>query len=100
MSKKVKMKFRDPCVESVCKKLVLRSNVGIKKYGVTLDKERRSGIKDVYDYLNDMSEELMDAVLYTEAAIDAMDAERHRYEETIDRLNDEIHKLTVGQTYS
>ena len=62
------MTFRDPVVERVCDKFVLRSDVGYKKYGQTLDSERTTGVKDLAAYLNDVQEELMDALLYIEAA--------------------------------
>ena len=45
-----------------------RSDVGYAKYGQTLDKERRSKVKDLAEYLNDVQEELMDAILYIQAA--------------------------------
>jgi hypothetical protein len=64
--------FRDPVVEKVVDKFVDRSNVGYKKYGVTLDDERRKKIKDLADYLNDVQEELMDAILYLQAARDEL----------------------------
>ena len=62
------MKFRDPVVERVCDKFVTRSDVGYKKYGQTLDNERKTGVKDLAAYLNDVQEELMDAILYIQAA--------------------------------
>tara|TARA_B110000914_G_scaffold196631_1_gene185992 strand:+ start:373 stop:666 length:294 start_codon:yes stop_codon:yes gene_type:complete len=60
--------FRDPVVERVVDRLVERSNVGFEKYGRTLDSERTEGYKDLLGYLNDIQEELMDAVLYMQAA--------------------------------
>tara|TARA_R100000458_G_C8233483_1_gene214492 strand:+ start:625 stop:912 length:288 start_codon:yes stop_codon:yes gene_type:complete len=66
--KEKKIKFRDPVVERVCDKFVERSDVGFKKYKQTLDTERRTGIKDLAGYLNDVQEELMDAILYIQAA--------------------------------
>ena len=60
--------FRDPVVYHVCEKFIKRSNVGFEKYGQTLHAERTSGVKDLAAYLNDMQEELMDAVLYIQAA--------------------------------
>ena len=63
-----KIKFRDPVVERVVDKFVSRSDVGYKKYGKTLDSERTGGHKDLLGYLNDIQEELMDAVLYIQAA--------------------------------
>jgi len=62
------MNFRDPVVERVCDKFVTRSDVGYKKYGQTLDNERKTGVKDLAAYLNDVQEELMDAILYIQAA--------------------------------
>ena len=60
--------FRDPVVQRVCDKFVSRSDVGYKKYGKTLHDERTGGHKDLLGYLNDVQEELMDAVLYIQAA--------------------------------
>mgnify|MGYP001601039534 CR=1 FL=1 len=60
--------FRDPVVKNVVDKFVERSNVGYKKYGSTLDDERRLKMKGLTKYLNDIQEELMDAVLYIQTA--------------------------------
>tara|TARA_R110001583_G_scaffold65866_4_gene189996 strand:- start:185 stop:454 length:270 start_codon:yes stop_codon:yes gene_type:complete len=60
--------FRDPVVERVVDKFVQRSDLGFEKYGRTLHDERTGGHKDLLDYLNDVQEELMDAVLYIQAA--------------------------------
>ena len=60
--------FRDPVVRKVCDKFVQRSDVGYEKYGDTLDDERRLKMKGLTKYLNDIQEELMDAVLYIQAA--------------------------------
>tara|TARA_Y100001938_G_scaffold53267_1_gene74481 strand:- start:927 stop:1262 length:336 start_codon:yes stop_codon:yes gene_type:complete len=60
--------FRDPVVKNVVDKFVSRSNVGYEKYGSTLDDERRFKMKGLQKYLNDIQEELMDAVLYIQAA--------------------------------
>ena len=60
--------FRDPVVKHVVDKFVNRSNVGYDKYGRTLDDERKGKHKDLLGYLNDIQEELMDAVLYIQAA--------------------------------
>ena len=64
--------FRDPVVRSVVDKFVDRSNVGYAKYGSTLDDERRLKMKGLQKYLNDIQEELMDAVLYIQAARDEL----------------------------
>ena len=60
--------FRDPVVKNVVDKFVDRSDVGFEKYGSTLDDERRLKMKGLAKYLNDVQEELMDAILYIQAA--------------------------------
>ena len=60
--------FRDPVVKNVVDKFVERSNVGYEKYNNTLDDERRLKMKNLQGYLNDIQEELMDAILYIQAA--------------------------------
>jgi len=64
--------FRDPVVRKVCDKLVQRSDVGFAKYGSTLEDERRLKMKGLQKYLNDIQEELMDAVLYIQSARDEL----------------------------
>ena len=66
--KNKEFKFRDPVVERVVDKFVERSNTGFEKYGKTLHDERTGGHKDLAGYLNDVQEELMDAILYIQAA--------------------------------
>jgi hypothetical protein len=63
-----RIQFRDPVVERVVDKFVERSNVGFEKYGRTLHSERTGKHKDLSGYLNDVQEELMDAILYIQAA--------------------------------
>ena len=62
------IKFRDPVVKNVVNKFVKRSDEGFEKYGQTLDTERTTGMKDLVGYLEDVQEELMDAILYIQAA--------------------------------
>jgi len=64
--------FRDPVVQRVCDKFIDRSNVGYEKYGTTLEDERRLKMKGLQKYLNDIQEELMDAVLYIQSARDEL----------------------------
>jgi len=64
--------FRDPVVKNVVDKFVNRSDVGFAKYEQTLDDERRLKMKGLQKYLNDIQEELMDAVLYIQAARDEL----------------------------
>ena len=78
--------FRDPVVKNVCDKFVSRSNVGYDKYGSTLDDERRLKMKGLTKYLNDIQEELMDAVLYIQAAREEL--QDLNEESLIDRFRD------------
>ena len=64
--------FRDPVVRNVCDKFIRRSDVGYEKYGRTLHEERTGKHKDLLGYLNDIQEELMDAILYIQAAREEM----------------------------
>lgn len=78
--KKKSINFRDPIVEQVVDKFVERSDVGFRKYGVTLHEEDAKGIKTLYDYLNDTQEELMDAILYLQTAKASMKRLMHQLE--------------------
>ena len=64
--------FRDPVVRSVVDKFVSRSDVGYSKYGTTLQDERTMKMKGLQKYLNDVQEELMDAILYIQSARDEL----------------------------
>jgi hypothetical protein len=79
--------FRDPVVKNVVDKFVKRSDVGYEKYNNTLDDERRLRLKNFQGYLNDIQEELMDAVLYIQAARDEL--QDMSEEAMIDRIKDE-----------
>ena len=81
------IKFRDPVVERVVDKFVSRSDVGFAKYGTTLEDERRLKMKGLQKYLNDIQEELMDAVLYIQSARDELQ-DLHE-ESLIDKFNDD-----------
>ena len=65
--------FRDPVVERVVDKFVSRSDVGYAKYGTTLDEERTTELKGLSKYLQDIQEELMDAILYIQTAREEID---------------------------
>lgn len=54
--------MKDPIVESVIDKFQERSDVGIAKYGTTLQDNRLSRL----EWLTHLQEELMDATLYIE----------------------------------
>ena len=62
--KKKEIEFRDPVVERVVDKFISRSDVGYKKYGVTLNDDTSK----IIEWLNHLQEELMDAVLYLQKA--------------------------------
>ena len=66
------VEFRDPVVERVVDRFIERSDVGYYKYGTTLHEERTTKMKDLLKYLNDIQEELMDAVLYIQSARDEL----------------------------
>lgn len=57
---KKEIEFRDPVVERVVNKFVSRSDVGFEKYGVTLEEDQ----SNIFQWVNHLQEELMDAVLY------------------------------------
>jgi hypothetical protein len=59
MNKK-EIEFRDPVIERVVDKFVSRSDVGFKKYGITLNDDR----SNLFVWMNHLQEELMDAVIY------------------------------------
>jgi hypothetical protein len=62
-----KIIVRDPVVERVIDKFISRSDIGYAKYGNTLHDERTKKMKGLHKYLNDVQEELMDAILYLQA---------------------------------
>lgn len=58
--KKKQIELRDPVVEKVIDKFIERSDVGFKKYGITMQDDN----SDLIIWLNHLQEELMDAILY------------------------------------
>ena len=54
--------MKDTIVESVINQFRERSEVGIKKYGTTLDRTDLSTL----DWINHAQQELMDGILYLE----------------------------------
>ena len=90
-----KIIFRDPVVERVVDKFVGRSNVGFDKYGTTLQDERTMKMKGLVKYLNDIQEELMDAVLYIQAARDEL--QDLSEESLIQKFNDDEYEEKISQ---
>ncbi len=64
----MKIKTKDEIVLSVLKKMDQRSIIGQEKYGATMMQEIQGQEKDLNRFLVDVQEELMDALLYIEAA--------------------------------
>ena len=64
----MKIRTKDAIVQSVLKKMDERSLIGQKKYGATMMQEIEGQEKDLNRFLIDVQEELMDALLYIEAA--------------------------------
>ena len=64
----MKINTKDEIVQAVLKKMDERSLVGQKKYGATMMEEIIGQKKDLNRFLNDVQEEIMDALLYIEAA--------------------------------
>ena len=82
---KQEIEFRDPVVKRVVNKFVSRSDVGFAKYGVTLEDDPSK----MFEWLNHLQEELMDAVLYLQKAKETytdnyMDATKDKWEESHD----------------
>ena len=64
----MKIKTEDKIVQAVLRKMDQRSLIGQKKYGATMMQEIEGQKKDLNRFLVDVQEELMDALLYIEAA--------------------------------
>jgi len=64
----MKINTKDEIVLKVLKKMDERSIIGQKKYGATMMQEIEGQEKDLNRFLVDVQEELMDALLYIEAA--------------------------------
>jgi hypothetical protein len=62
MSEWIETQVQDSVVQSVINKFKQRSEVGIKKYGVTMDREDLTK----QDWINHAQEEAMDLILYLE----------------------------------
>lgn len=60
-----KLNAPDPIVEQVRQKLLDRSQVGIQKYGCTMERDDLT----ILDFLKHHQEELLDAAIYVERLI-------------------------------
>jgi len=87
--------FRDPVVKNVVDKFVKRSDVGYEKYNNTLDDERRFKMKNLQGYLNDIQEELMDAILYIQTAREEL--QDLSEEALISKFNDDEYEASLQE---
>tara|TARA_R100001079_G_C4382831_1_gene123884 strand:+ start:145 stop:453 length:309 start_codon:yes stop_codon:yes gene_type:complete len=93
---------KDKIVQAVLRKMDERSLVGQKKYGQTMQDEIETGKKDLNAFLTDVQEEIMDALLYIEAAKRCLTDEIE--EAMINRMNiigqngnDGLHYIDVNE---
>ena len=64
----MRIKTEDKIVQQVLRKMDERRLIGQKKYGATMMQEIEGQEKDLNRFLVDVQEELMDAILYIQAA--------------------------------
>ena len=64
----MEIKTKDSIVRKVLKKMDKRSIEGQHKYGDTMESEIERREKGLYHFMEDVQEELMDALLYLESA--------------------------------
>lgn len=91
------IKTKDKIVLSVLKKMDQRSLVGQEKYGATMMEEIEGQEKDLNRFLIDVQEELMDALLYIEAAKRCLEDEIE--ESMLKRINIIAQNGNDGQHY-
>ena len=64
----MEIKTKDSIVRKVLKKMDKRSLICQRKYGDTMESEIKRREKSLYHFMEDVQEELMDALLYLESA--------------------------------
>ena len=64
----MQIKTKDKIVQAVLRKMDERSIIGQEKYGATMLEEIEGQVKDLDRFLVDVQEEIMDALIYIEAA--------------------------------
>ena len=95
------VKTKDKIVEEVIEKIDQRSLVGQAKYGAMMMEEVEGKDKDLNDFLIDVQEEIMDALLYIQAARaclrdeveECMINRQKKFNENLDELLDEEEEL-------
>ena len=88
----MKIRTEDKIVQAVLRKMDERSLIGQKKYGATMMEEIEGQEKDLNRFLIDVQEELMDALLYIEAAKRCLADEVE--EVMLNRINVEYDKVS------
>ena len=68
----MQIKTKDKIVQNVLRKMDERSLIGQEKYGATMMEEIQGQKKDLNRFIVDVQEELMDAILYIQAAREEM----------------------------
>ena len=72
----MRIKTEDKVVQAVLRKMDKRSLIGQAKYGAMMHEEIEGKDKDLLDFLTDVQEEIMDALLYIEAAKKCLEDEK------------------------
>jgi len=96
-----KIKTDDKIVQQVIEKIDKRSLIGQAKYGAMMMEEVEGKDKDLNDFLIDVQEEIMDALLYIQAARaclrdeieECMISRQKRFNKNLDQLLDEEEEL-------
>ena len=76
-----KIKTEDNIVHRVIKKIDQRCLVGQAKYGAMMMEEIKGKDKDLDDFLTDVQEEIMDALLYIQAARECIAMEKEEQQD-------------------
>ena len=72
----MRIKTEDKIVREVLRKIDQRSLTGQAKYGAMMHEEIEGKDKNLMDFLIDVQEEIMDALLYIEAAKKCLEDEK------------------------
>ena len=72
----MRIKTEDKVVQAVLRKMDKRSLIGQAKYGAMMHEEIEGKDKNLLDFLTDVQEEIMDALLYIEAAKKCLEDEK------------------------
>ena len=91
----MKIKTEDKIVKAVLRKMDQRSLIGQKKYGATMMQEIEGQEKDLNRFLIDVQEELMDALLYIEAAKRCLQDEIE--EVAYNRFTKDVNNINVNE---